>query len=129
MGGVAGLTSIEYPDRRFQIWAYSASMGRLLLRSTKSNDFATRIDILFQNVKAIKLLASLDGLVISRLEAIEVDPIALETGLVESDETTIFSILAHGFDGYVIAGACIVSEDNGEYFDPSSLWPGRPSGM
>ncbi len=43
---------VSYPDRRFQLWAYTVSHGSLLLRSTKTDDEPTRVDVLFRNVKA-----------------------------------------------------------------------------
>ena len=46
-------------DRVFQLWAYTVGMGRLLLRSTVSDQFSTRIDVVFQNVQAVQLLALL----------------------------------------------------------------------
>lgn len=49
---------VDRPERVFQVWAFTVSMGRLLLRSTKSGSFRTRVDVLFQNVKAIMSMAS-----------------------------------------------------------------------
>jgi hypothetical protein len=46
---------IDRRDRVFQLWTYTVSMGRLLLRSTKSDQFVTRLDVAFQNVQAIQL--------------------------------------------------------------------------
>ena len=121
MGAVVN-TVVERADRRFQIWAYSVGMGRLLLRSTKSETFATRHDVLFQNVKALKLPTSLDGLVVAKADPAEELRISAETGLLPSEGTTIFAVRAGIFDGYVIAGACVAMEDSGEYFEPSRLW-------
>lgn len=109
-------------DRLFQVCTYSVSMARLLLRSTKSETFATRIDVLFQNVKALKLPTSLDGLVVAKASPADEARISAETGLLPSDETTLFTLRAGAFDGYVIAGVCVVAEDDGEYFEPSDLW-------
>ncbi len=113
---------IERTDRLFQVWAYSVSMARLLLRSTKSETFATRIDVLFQNVQAMKLPTSLDGLVVAKAGPVDEARISAETGLLPSEETTLFTLRAGAFDGYVIAGVCVVAEDSGEYFEPSELW-------
>lgn len=56
-------TQLDYPERVFQLWSYTVGMGRLLLRSTKSEGFGTRIDVVFQNVQALQLPAVLGGLV------------------------------------------------------------------
>jgi hypothetical protein len=113
---------IEQTDRRFQLWAYSVGMARLLLRSTKSEVFTTRQDVLFQNVRALKLPTALDGLVIAEADPAEEATIATETGLLPSDDMTIFTVRTGAFDGYVVAGVCVTAEDNGEYFEPSRLW-------
>ncbi|MFT3887730.1 MAG: hypothetical protein QM713_06160 [Arachnia sp.] len=112
---------IEQTDRLFQVWAYSVGMARLLLRSAKSETFATRLDVLFQNVKAMKLPAVLEGLVVAEADPVEAAGISTETGLLTSEDTTIFIVRAGAFDGYVVAGVCVAAEDDGEYFEPSSL--------
>lgn len=122
-GAVVSAVVVEHADRSFQVWAYSVSMARLLLRSTKSETFATRQDVLFQNVKALKLPTSLDGLVVAEAEPAESAKISVETGLLPSADTTIFTVRAGAFDGYVVAGVCVAAEDDGEYFEPSKLWP------
>jgi hypothetical protein len=114
---------IEQPERRFQVWAYSVSMARLLLRSTKSDTFDTRRDVLFQDVMAMKLPTSLGGLVVAVADPAEEARISAETGLLPSEDTTIFTVRAGAFDGYVVAGVCVAAEDSGEYFEPSRLWP------
>jgi hypothetical protein len=114
---------IERLERRFQIWAYSVGMARLLLRSTKSDTFATRVDVLFQNVTFLKLPTSLDGLVVTEADSEGTAQISSETGILPGDGVRIFAIRSGAFDGYVIAGVCVVAEDKGEYFEPSQLWP------
>ena len=113
---------VEHADRRFQVWAYSVSMARLLLRSTKSDTFTTRVDVLFQNVKAVKLPTALDGLVVAEANTPEAAQISAETGLLPSEDTKIFSVRTGAFEGYVVAGVTVAAEDNGEYFEPSRLW-------
>jgi hypothetical protein len=54
----------SYPNREFQLWAYTVGMRRLLFRNTKLELFATRVDIMFQNVKALRTSTSVRGLVI-----------------------------------------------------------------
>jgi hypothetical protein len=121
MGAVV-TTVIERAERLFQIWSYSVGMARLLLRSTKSDTFATRVDVLFQNVKALKLPTSLDGLVITEADADEAARISSETGILPAEGTRNFIVRSGAFDGYIVAGVCVVAEDEGEYFEPSQLW-------
>ena len=59
-GGDHGDGVVSVPGVR--VWSYTVGMGRLLLRSPKSPGAATRVDVLFQNVKALKLPTRLEGL-------------------------------------------------------------------
>lgn len=112
----------ECIERRFQLWAYEVGMRRLLLRSTKSDTFASRIDVYFQNVKALKLPTSLDGLMVTEADDKLAMIVEFETGILVSEETRIFSVRCGPFDGYIVAGVCVVMEDEGEYFEPSQVW-------
>lgn len=114
---------IDRPERRFQVWTYSVSMARLLLRSTRTDTFRTRIDVLFQDVLALNLPTSLDGLVVSVADAADEVRISNETGLLRSENTTIFTVRTGAFLGHVVAGVCAAHEDNAEFFEPSRLWP------
>lgn len=97
---------VERTDRHFQVWAYSVSMARLLLRSPKSETFGTRYDVLFQNVKALKLPTTLQGLVVAEAGPTEAGRILAETGLQLPKEKKIFTVRTDFFDGYVVAGVC-----------------------
>lgn len=113
---------VDRPDRVFQMWQYSVSMKRLLLRSTKRDSFPSRVDVLFQNVKALMLPTLLHGLVIVEADSDQADRISRETGFLPDRETVIYSVRSPAYDGYVVAGVCVSTEDDGEYFDPSQLW-------
>ncbi|WP_251444993.1 hypothetical protein [Microbacterium sp. USTB-Y] len=112
---------IDLPDRDFQIWAYSVSMGRLLLRSTKNEVLSTRIDILFQDVRAISLAASLPGLVMS--EAVGDLGVMKSLGSYSSGKAICYQIQSGSYFGHIVASAFVHNEDEGEFFDPSVLWP------
>ncbi len=116
------MITVEYRDRRFQLWAYSVSMSRLLLRSTKGEDAATRIDVLFQNVTAVSLPALLVGVVVRSADDEEQKWIADSSG-VEVVSGRAFVVEGDGYRGYVVAGVVVEASDEGEYFEPSSLWP------
>lgn len=117
----ADVESVYFPERTFQVWAYTVGMGRLLIRSTKSATFPTRVDVLFQNVKAMKLPTRLDGLVVRLADEVERRAIESETGLLTSDDTKPFVIEGTGYVGYIVAGVIVSHEDAGEYNDESAL--------
>ncbi len=114
---------IERDDRVFQMWAYSVSMRRLLLRSNKNDTFDTRVDVLFQNVKAISLPTTMEGLTVATAGDAGVAEIANKTGILPDDDKSFFELRTHGVRGYIIAGVVVEDEDHGEYFEPSRLWP------
>ncbi len=125
---------IDRPDRHFQVWAYSVSMRRLLLRSTKSvssdrENFTTRIDVYFQNVKAMNLPTSMDGLVITHAERGAAVRISDETRLLPDDSTKFFDIECSRRKGFVVASLAVETEDEGEYNEPNRFWPGADSGI
>ena len=115
--------TIDRPDRIFEVWSYSVSLGRLLLRSNKSDTFASRIDVLFQNVKAMSLATSLQGLVVTEATPAEAARLSERTGQVGDAETVFFVVRSGSYAGFVIAGMCMEFEDSGEFFEPSQLWP------
>ena len=119
---------VDHPDRVFQLWAYTVAMGRMLLRSTKGDALATRVDVLFQNVKALKLPTLVEGLVVTAGAGAAAREISDATGLLPDEETKFFIIDSSSGRGYVVAGVVAVTEDEGEYFEPSKLWPGFEGG-
>jgi hypothetical protein len=107
-------------DRQFQVWKYTVGHSQLLLRSVKSSDHPTRIDVLFKGVSQFHLPTVLNGLVIA--EGAESDISELFT-LRESEarkkELKLFPVRGVDFVGYVSALVVFTHEDEGEYYDPS----------
>lgn len=119
---------VDRPDRIFQLWAFRVGMGRLLLRSTKNEQFNIRVDVLFQNVQALQVPAVLMGLVVSDADDATTDRITRSTGLLAGDDCRFFALTGSGYAGYVVAGTVVGSEDCGEYYEPSRVWPETPAG-
>ncbi|AZI57858.1 hypothetical protein EH165_06530 [Nakamurella antarctica] len=117
---------IDRRERVFQLWGYTVGMGRLCLRSTKSDQFTTRIDVVFQNVKAVHLPTFLQGLVISDANATETERIIRDTGMLPDNGCKFFSMVGSNFNGFVVASVITICEDDGEFFEPSRLWPNAP---
>lgn len=115
------MEQISYPYRIFQMWTYTVGMGRLLLRSTKTPTFETRIDILFQNVKALKTRSNLDGVSVRIASPSEQSSFELDCGISIGGETVAYVLEGAGPLGYVIAGSVTFHEDEGEYDDESAL--------
>ena len=106
-------------DRTFQVWSYIVSHKQLIIRSPKSERFATRIDVLFKGVSHIDLDTEFNGLIISTADPASVD--FLRTGMYAHDEVKIFRLECNRNSGYVTAVTCILCEDDKEYYDESSI--------
>lgn len=104
-------------SRLFQIWFYSVSHSILLLRSVKTEELSSRIDIAFKNVKLINLTTNLNGLII------EVKSDSNESNTIEFGSSSIkrYFVKSDTAEGYVLAGDVSWLEDHGEFFDTSEL--------
>jgi hypothetical protein len=111
-------------DRRFQIWNYTVSHCSLLLRSTKSADSGTRIDVLFKGVKEFHLPTSFTGLSITEASEADVRQLcSLRKSPSFDKDVKVFKVQGTDFVGYVAALIVFCHEDEGEYHDPSFFDP------
>jgi hypothetical protein len=111
-------------ERQFLLGSYAASHGLLLFRSVKTNASPTRIDVLFQDVRALDVRAWAEGLKveISDVELLKNYPSnpaeMLETGLV------VFKVSGRGWEGFIVASQRVgFKEDDLGPMDPSGLLP------
>ena len=118
-----GRKLIYESDRSFSVFGYSMNHGLLLLRSGKSNENQnTRVDVLFQDVRAMEIRAWFRGI---RIEEID-DPHFLSSQrskpveMLESGNR-IYALSSSGWDGFIVAGILQFVEDDGELFGPSAL--------
>lgn len=106
-------------QRRFQIWLYTVSHGQLLLRSNRSDQHATRVDVLFKDVAVVQLPMSFDGLVVMEASEGEARNLNVQLGAQQIHDRKVFVIQGSNFEGYVVAGAVFWHEDEGRHFDES----------
>jgi|ERR1700722_9943333 len=114
------MTEIINLQRRFQIWAYSVGHSLLLLRSNKSSEFSTRVEILFSGVAALKLPTTFEGLSIIEVSGQdETAGLDLELGYGSLTAKRVFVLRGSNFTGHVVASALFSHEDDKEHFDRS----------
>ncbi len=101
----------------FQWWSYTASHGQLLLRSTKSADRLTQVDVLFKNVSAVNLRTVMQDL---ELVETDVDPENLAR---DEAPRRFFLIRNRDHEGFVVAGAVARDEGDHEHHEQSPLLP------
>jgi hypothetical protein len=116
------MTIFDEPTRMVQILAYSVGMSPLLIRSPKDDSFPTRIDVLFQNVEVLNLPTPSVGAHHPARRPEQERRISDATGRLGDDDTQFFVVFGGSYEGFVVAGVCAHMEDQGEYYEPSSLW-------
>lgn len=115
-------TVIDSP-RKFQLWRAVVNHSQVLLWSTKGNGYRTRIEVLFKSVFAVKMFTSMRGLRVREGGESDVAAVLGECGVEALSPGLRVFVLADGggFEGWIIAGSVFVSEDDGEYDEPSTL--------
>lgn len=108
-------------DRFFQVWSYSVSHRELILRSTKSTDLATRIDVFFKGVDEVHLPMASNGLLIEEISEATLGEFRGLRQTPFGKDVKIFVIRGADFVGYVAALIALSHEDDGEYHEPSFL--------
>ena len=106
---------------RFQWWSYTVSHGQLLLRSTKSRQRDTQVDVLFKDVVFVSIPTSLEN-----IEILEADDADRPTGLELEKDRKIFVVRGTDFSGFVAAAVVLHAEGTGAHNDPSPLVPQFP---
>jgi hypothetical protein len=101
------------------MWLYAVGHGQLLLRSNKSSELPTRIDVLFKDVAALELPTLFDGLSITETTAEEAQSLNVQLGSWSDHGRKVFLLSGTNFVGYVIAGAVFWHEDEGSHYDES----------
>lgn len=92
-----------------------------MLRSRKTNDDPTRVDVLLQDVRAMELRTWFSGIKIEEvgleyLEGFRSNPISMiEPG------NKVYSVRGDDWLGFIVGGIIAVREDDGEFMSPSWL--------
>jgi hypothetical protein len=112
--------------RPFVLFSYSLSHGLLLLRSAKSPAFPKRIDILFQDVRAIECRSDFSDLVVEEVNAEFLNDVRSKAREVIEPGHKVYSLKSGNWIGFVVGGIVSHHEDDGEFFASSSLLSSTP---
>jgi hypothetical protein len=114
-------------DRRFSVVSYARGHGLLLLRSGKTDEHLTRIDILITDVRAMEIRSWFTGIEIAETD--EQYLAGFQSKPVEMVEVgnRIYSLKGNGWCGFVVGGVLFVHEDELEFGEPSGLIPDHPN--
>ncbi len=98
--------------RPFQLWLHVVSHRNLLLRSVKSPTEATRVDILFHNVRALQIPTLMDSLRIS-VETLELlEQACARFGVQATADCRLYALTSNQFSGLVIASDMSLPPEN-----------------
>ena len=112
-------------ERSFSIWFYWVSHGLLLLRSGITNAHATRIDLLFCDVRWMALPVWMDGICIERGKLSDLPLPLTRKIVVEAHFMTVYKASSQGVTHCLLAGKNVyTAEDQEDYGADSSLLPG-----
>ncbi|MEU4243626.1 hypothetical protein [Actinoplanes sp. NPDC026619] len=103
-------------EREFEVWDYSVSYSRLLLRSLQ-DESPSRVDVLFSNVAFLHLPTEFPSLRIGRAEGRSFGGVEIPDS-VKGDWYTL-----NDGQAYVFATHCQWHEDDGNFKTPSKFGP------
>jgi hypothetical protein len=111
-------------DRSFVVFSYAMSHGLLLLRSRKLPPATpTRLDILFQDVRALEIRCWFDGLTIEETDVHFLEGARSIPAPLMEHGNKVYALKSSGWVGFVVGGIVSFHEDQGELFEPSKLIP------
>lgn len=112
-----------FGQRRFQLWAFTVSHALLLLRSPKSDEYPTRVDILFRGVWLLHVPVTFDGLVIAEVSRPDATAISSHAARVVDFSSKFFSLRTREGVGLIASATMDISEDSEDFAAPSSMVP------
>lgn len=110
---------IFYSARLFEAWRYTVNHRQLLLRSNKTEDLSTRIEVLFKDVDFMALPPAMRGLRVTKCDMATEGLLAALPEI--SSSKPWYRIEADRLVGYVAAGAVLINEDELSYNEASPL--------
>ena len=97
-------------NRKFILYRYYASHGTIVLRSAKSKDFPTRLEIMIKAVAYMEIKSYFSGIIIEQLDSIEsLEHLKFEPGL------SAYRISDGQWRGYIVGTSFSFAEDSKEF--------------
>jgi len=110
-----GVFDRKFFDRKFQVWEYQVSMGNLLIRSPRSDEMPTNLDLHFTGVDYLCLPRNFDGLALDVPTAGEIQMVEKAVGARLDHRLWI---LVSGGNRFAVAGSQLfIRENDWEHFD------------
>jgi len=108
----------QVSQRRFKVWDYNVSHNQLLIRSPKTEEFQTNIDIIFFGVSYLNLPTTMHGISLCESSVEEVNNIQLVFPN-KSDTDKVFVLSSLNNKYMVVAKSCKILENELDIFETS----------
>ena len=107
--------------RSFVVLSYAEGHGLLLLRSRKTTHNPTRVDILFQDVRAMELRSWFESIAIEQVDIDYLKDFHSRPAQMIEHGNRVYSLKGHDWQGFIVGGIVAAKEDDGDFSAPSEL--------
>ena len=104
-------------DRWVRPWHFTISHKTLILRSTKDDQHATQVDVLFKPAYAMCLQSQYSPFVVREPTAEEAESIREISGLEQTEDRNFYVLEGGSGFSFVVASVTAFDENTGGYFD------------
>jgi hypothetical protein len=108
-------------DRRFSVIGYGAGHGPLLLRSGKTDEHHTRIDVLILDVRATEIRSWSEGFEIAQVDQDYLQDFRSRPAEMMQPGLNVYAISGKGWQGFIVGGNLCVHEDEADFGAPSAF--------
>jgi hypothetical protein len=108
-------------DRKFPLFSYQISHGPLLLRSGRTDECQTRIDLLILDVRAMEIRSWFDGVEIAPVDQDYLRDFRSHPAEIMQPGLNAYAISSKGWQGFIIGGGLLVHEDEADFMAPGAF--------
>jgi hypothetical protein len=108
-------------NRKFSVFSYSLSHGPLLLRSGRTDEHHTRIDVLILDVRAMEIRSWFDGFEIALVDQDYLRDFRSRPAEMMQPGLNVYAISGKGWQGFIVGGNLWVHEDEADFMAPSAF--------
>jgi hypothetical protein len=108
-------------DRKFSVFSYSVGHGPLLLRSGRTDEHHTRIDVLILDVRAVEIRSWFEGFEIALVDHDYLREFRSRPTEMMEPGLNAYSISGKEWQGFIVGGTLYVHEDEADFTAPSAF--------
>jgi hypothetical protein len=108
-------------DRKFSVLSYSVSHGPLLLRSGRTDEHHTRIDVLILDVRAMEIRSWFEGFEIALVDQDYLRDFRSRPAEMMEPGLNVYAISGKEWQGFIVGGKLFVHEDEADFMAPSAF--------